>query len=217
MVTVSHIVQKYVEERPFIQESMIRGILSYGSLAEEMKEYVESELGKDVKVSAMAMALRRFSETLKKRYIFEREPKAAELIMKTNLCDICLVKSPSLAEKMRLLYGLVDFGKGETFNTIYGSYEVVIVANEKYKKKILQVLEGENVLNVEKGLVSLTLVYPENADFLHTQGVIFSATRRLVWENINIFEIISTNTELTFILSRNDLVSGYNALKNVVI
>jgi hypothetical protein len=40
--------------------------------------------------------------------------------------------------------------------------------------------------------------------------------RNIAWENINIFEIVSTNTELTFILNKKDAVKGYTVLEKLV-
>ena len=36
------------------------------------------------------------------------------------------------------------------------------------------------------------------------------------WEKINIFEIVSTMTELTFILSKKDSMKAYNALQELM-
>jgi len=47
-------------------------------------------------------------------------------------------------------------------------------------------------------------------------GVIYNVVRNLAWENINIFEIVSTNTELTFILHKKDAVKGYSVLEKLV-
>jgi aspartokinase len=64
-------------------------------------------------------------------------------------------------------------------------------------------------------LVALTIVF-EGKNFLTTPGVIFTAIRRLAWEQINIYEIVSTMTELTFILGKKDSMKAYNALQEFV-
>lgn len=38
----------------------------------------------------------------------------------------------------------------------------------------------------------------------------------MAWENINIFEIVSTNTELTVILRKKDAMKAYEALDKLV-
>jgi len=214
MVTISHIVQKLVNDRIFIQEPMSKGIISYSSLAEQLKPEIEKELNKKVKSHAIVMALRRYSETLKQEHKEISFNYSSEIILKTDICDIALLKSSSLLKKLRSFYDVVDFEKGDILNIIHGRHEVCVVTNERYKKKFLSLMKDEKILNVENNLISLTLTY--STDFLHAPGVIFNVVRNFAWENINIFEIVSTNTELTFILHKIDAVKGYSVLEKLV-
>jgi len=214
MVTISHIVQKLVNDRIFIQEPMSKGILSYGSLAEQLKPEVEEELGKKVKTHAIVMALRRYAETLKQEHKEISFDYSSEIILKTDICDIALLRSSSLLKKLKSLYDVVDFEKGDILNIIHGRHEVCVVTNERYMGKLLSLMKDERILNEEKDLVSLTLTFSK--DFLHTPGVIFNVIRNIAWENINIFEIVSTNTELTFVLNKKDAIKGYKVLEKLV-
>ena len=134
--------------------------------------------------------------------------------MKTGLSDITFVKSPSLLNKLKRIYDLLDYDKGDTLNVIQGNYEITIVVSEKYTKKILQVLKDEKIINVENGLVSLAMSFSK--DFLYTPGIISKVTRKLNWENVNIFENISTMTEIIFIVSKRDSVRAFNALQRLI-
>ena len=216
MVTVSHLVKKIVSENTFLLEAMCKNLISYGNLAEQLKPEIERELQKKVKESAIIMALRRYEEELQdfdkkiKKFKFQ-----GEIIVRTNIIDFNIVKSSNLLNKIKNLYSLVNFGKGDTLNIILGSNEVSIVTNEKYKDKLPNFLKGEKILNKEFDLVALTIVF-EGKNFLTTPGVIFTAIRRLAWEQINIYEIVSTMTELTFILGKKDSMKAYNALQGLV-
>ena len=216
MVTVSHLVKKYVSENSFLLEAMSKELISHGNLAEQLKPEIERELQKKVKESAIVMALRRYEEELHgfdkniRRFKFQ-----GEIMMRTNIMDFNVVKSSNLLNKIKNIYSLVDFSRGDTLNIILGSNEVSIVANEKYKEKLSDFLKGEKILNKEFDLVSLTIVF-EGKNFLITPGVIFTAIRKLAWEQINIYEIVSTMTELTFILSKKDSMKAYNVLQGLV-
>lgn len=214
MVTISHVVQKIVNNNVFIQETMTRGIVSYGSLAEQIKPEIKEELGKDVKTHAIVMALRRHAETLKEIHKKIAFDYSSEIIMKTDICDIALLRSPNLLNRLKKIYDMVNFETGDILNVIHGRYEVSIVTNVRYLEKMQDLLKGEKILNLEKDLVALTLTYSK--DFLYTPGVIFNVVRNIAWENINIFEIVSTNTELTFIIHKKDAVKGYKALEKLI-
>ena len=216
MVTISHLVKKSVNDNSFLLEAMSKGLVSYSNLAEQLKPEIEKELNKKIKESAIIMALRRYEEDLNsfdksiKRFKFK-----GEIMMRTNIMDFNVLKSNSFLNKIKNIYSLVDFGRGDTLNIILGSNEVSIAANEKYKDKLADFLKGEKILHKEFGLVSLTVIF-DSKEFMSTPGVIFTAIRKLAWEQINIYEIISTMTELTFILNKKDSMKAYNALQGLM-
>jgi aspartokinase len=214
MVTISHIVQKIVDKRIFIQESMSKKVISYAALAKQLQPEIEQELEKTVKPHAIEMALRRYAEHVHKTHHPISFDYSSDIIMKTHICDISVLRTPSFLKKIKHLYDIVDLEKGDLLNIIHGSSEVSIVTNERYKQTFLDILKNESIVNLEEGLVSLSMTFSK--DFLYTPGVIFNIIRNIAWENINIFEIISTNTELTFIIHKSNAINGYKALEQLL-
>lgn len=215
MVTVSHLVKRIINDKPFLEEALSQKLISYGNLAEQIKPKIDEELGKDVKHSAIVMALRRYSDEIENSHIkIAPFDYSSEITMKTNLCDFCVVKSPSLLAKLKQLYTLVNFERGDTLNIILGNYEISIIINERYKDKLTKFLKGEKILSKEANLAALTIAF--KGDFLHTPGIIFNVIRKLAWENINIYEVVSTLTELTLILSKKDSIKAYDSLYNLI-
>jgi len=216
MVTVSHIVKKIVSRQPFVEDALGRGIISTANIAEELLPELEKELGKKVKHAAVVMALRRYSEEISEhRKNTKRFDYTAEILIKTNICDFTAVKSTSLLAKLKNIYNIINFERGDALNVILGNNEVSIVINEKYSDKLVKFLGGEKILNKEFNLVSLAIIFTAD-DFLHTPGIIFNAVRKLAWDNINIYEIVSTMTELTFILHKKDSMKAYEVLQEMV-
>ncbi len=217
MVTISHLVKKIVNDKPFLQEALAQKIISYGNLAEQLTPKIEEELGKKIKHSAAVMALRRYSDELKDLHEKVKPfDYRSEIVMKTNICDINAVKSPILVNKLNKLYSIVDFEKGDVLNIIVGNFEVSIVTNEKYKDKVINFLKGEKILNKESNLVALTIRFG-SSEFFNTPGVVFTIIRKLAWENINIYEIVSTMTELTLILDKKNSMKAYDALQGLMV
>jgi len=214
MVTISHIVKKYVSDKPFLQEALGNKIINYANLADQLHPFIEQELNKKVKFSAIMMALRRYSDeiTFKTSKSFNF---SGEIVMKTNMCDITVIKSSRFLNMLNSIFNLVNFERGDVLNVILGNNEASIIINEKYSDKLTKFLKGEKIVNKEKNLVSLTLSFTAD-DFVHSPGVIFTVIRKLAWENINIYEVISTMTELTFILNKKDSINAYNILYELV-
>lgn len=215
MVTISQAVKRIVDSRPMLQECLIEGIVNYSSLTKKILPIVEAELDETVRASAVIMALRRHSERLQKKTIirgpFEFRP---EITMKTNLCDVCVVKTNTAQGKIDLIHGIVDYEMGDTLNIIQGNYEITIAISQKCLEQVERTLDGEKIINIERNLVSLTLNLTRK--FMYTPGILSLITRKLAWENINIFENISTMTELIFIVAEKDAVKTYNAFKELL-
>ncbi len=215
MESVSSMVKRLLNQKPFLLEAFERGILSYGSLAEEFKPIIEQSLNKEVKESAIVMALRRYAEDVQRKSPSIREnPLSCEIVMKTNICDFNMRKTENLLPRLKELYGMVNLGRGDFLNVTIGSDEISIAVSDKYEQEIREFLGDQENLDFRDGLVSLTLIF--SGDFLHTPGVVFQALRKLAWENINVYEIISTMTELTVVIERNDSTRGYEALQEFI-
>lgn len=214
MVTISHLVEKIVNERPLLFQALEQDIVSFGNLAAQLEKEIAEELKKEVKRSAVVMALRRYTDKIQEKSSIPKFDFRSEINMKTNLCDIAIQKSAALFPKLQKIHKIADYGKGDTLNIIHGNYEISIVTNMKHLSKIKKELKGERTIKVEENLVALSLNFSEK--FLYTPGVIATVVRKLTWEDINIYELISTFTELTFIISKKDATKGYNALQRLV-
>ena len=214
MVTISHVVQKLVNDQPCVLEAIDQEIISYSALAKKIQPDIEKELEKKIKTHAIIMALHRYEHTLKQKHTPITFDYHSEIILKTDVCDISVRRSLTLFDTVKKLYDIVHFENGDILNIIHGRGEVSIVTNERYRQQTIDFLKKEDIINVEKNLVCLTLTFPQ--EYLRTPGVIFQIARSLSWENINIFEIVSTNTELSLIINKTDAIKGYTTLEKMM-
>lgn len=212
--TVSSCVKRIVDKSPFIHEMLINGILSYSNYAASIHSEVERLYAKEVKSSAIVMALRRYADELRRGS--EKRSKSAVdygIVMKTNIFDLNLVRRDQFIAKLASLYSQVSVEKGDFLNITLGSHEVSIAVSEKYRDLVSTLAEGEEVLNQMDDLVALTLVF--TGEFLQTPGVVYEAVRRLAWEQINVIEIVSTMNELTFVIKREDSMRAFDVLQGL--
>lgn len=216
MPSVSQVVRDLIRSKPMIYEGLIEEVVSHAALAEYLHSDIQKELGKEIKIPAIVMAIRRYSETMEKPVKTKNKDFKfnSEIIMKTGLADMTIVKSASSIEKLRKIYSTVNYEKGDTLNIIHGNYEISIVITERYIKQLKESLKGEKILNLETGLVSLSISF--TSDFLYTPGVLAKVSRKLAWEDINVYENISTMTELIYIINNKDSVRAYKALQGLI-
>jgi hypothetical protein len=214
MVTVSAVVKKIVNEKPMLQEGLRQGLLNFAAVSDKIKASVEQHLGENASDASIIMALRRHAETIQRSIEGKANQELnTQLTLKTNLAYFSVRRSLQLFKKVEELYKFFDYEAGDTLNIIHGNNEISIITNDKYEKKVAALLEKEQVTTKERNLVSISLSLPR--DFPYTPGVIFAATRKLYWDNVNIFELVTTATELTFVFLKKDAMRAYESLQEL--
>lgn len=211
--SVSSCVKKIIDKTPFINEMLVKGILSYSNYATSIKDDVEASYGKNVKHSAIVMAIRRYGDELRAREKSERESDVDyEIIMKTKIFDLNIVRNDKFLAKLAKLYNEVSTEKGDFLNVSLGSHEISVAISEKYKSLLELLASEEEILHKMEDLVALSLVF--SGDFLQTPGIVYEAVRKLAWEKINVIEIVSTKNELTFVIKREDSMKAFDELQS---
>ncbi len=214
MTTVSMAVKKIIEQNPFLLDALGRGLIHHGNLSSEIKPKIDHITGKETNEAAIVMALRRYSTEIKEQLTSgENHNLSCEIIMKTRICDFNVTRNPALLERLTDLHSLADFNRGDFLNITIGNHEISITISQKHIEKVEQFLVSERILNRQDNLVALTILF--TGDFIHTPGVTYQVMRRLAWKNINIYEIISTLTELTIVIKKADSVSSYDVLQEL--
>lgn len=215
MVTIAHLTEKLISEKPFLQEALFRRIINYQSLAEDLKPEIEKELKKKVKTSTVMISLRRYADKLEEKYIkkiiFGPE---CDLDMKSKIVEFSIKKSNKIFSLAQELFKVINFEEGGILNFTSGNYDVSIITNERYKKKFLKILKNEEIIETNENLVALSLKYPK--EFRWAPGTLHQMIRVITWENINIIELIETMTETIFILSEDDSIRAFKVLQNLI-
>lgn len=215
MATIAHIVKDIIGKKPFIEEALSRGLINYGALAEVIKEEVETELKKEVKEAAIVMALRRYAEKIEgkeaKRAKFGEE---SDIMMRSGLIEVTVVKSPDSGELIRKLYDFVDVKKGDFISIVQGINEISVITNKKHEKNFLENLKKSEIKAVSKNLSSLTIKLPKGSTEMI--GIFYMITKELSWENISIIEVISTWGEMTCIVRTEDAPHAFKVLDRLI-
>ncbi len=215
MVTVTHLVEKIIEQKPFLQEALSRGNVNHAALAEELKPLIEKELKKKVKFSAVNMALHRLRDKLSDSLMVSiKFDKNSDITVRSNLIEITFYRMEDVQEYIKKVYDLVDFREGDFLTITQGLYEIMIITNREYKEQVLSLFPKKTIKKVIEDLSSLTIDIPASA--IRTFGLFYLVTRALSWENINIVDIVSTLTEMTFIVNENDTTKSFETLRRLI-
>ncbi len=211
MVTISHVVKKLVDERIFLQEAINQGIVSNSLLASKLKKEIEKEMGETVSNSSIIMALRRYKEKLEKTSNKTSFEYFTEIDMKTNITYIIVRSVPSIKNKLLKIYDLVNFREGDILNIIQGNYLNGIITNQRYKDKILNLFESENILYTLENLVSFSLLNRET--YLYNPGFFYNIFRILAWDNINLLTVLDTPRDFIILVEQKDAAKCLKSLE----
>ncbi len=214
MVTIAHIVEREVTKMPYLQEALLRGLINYGALADELIPKIKEEIKKPVKHAAVMMALRRLCEKLegKSDTSFRFSPETT-ITIKSGLFNIAYKKSLNINKALQKVFEVVDYSSGDVLAINLGNHEVTIVSNTKNLSKLKSIMKSENIIHESKNVAAISLSLP--IDLMDLPGFFYLITRVLTWENINIREVVSTPTEFTIIVDEKEVMKGYNVLREL--
>jgi hypothetical protein len=208
-----YIIEEIVKKKPFLQESLSKGIINYAALAEILKVDVEKYLRKEVKLSAINMSLRRLAEKLERNSInnlkFDDE---TDITLRSNLFEVIIKRNKYTEEKRKKIY--LRLQNKDFYSTTYGIEQICIISNHKFKDEILSVFDDEDIIAIFDKLGGITINFSN--DLVEEPGFFYLMTKSLAWEGVSIVELISTLTEMTFILHDEDLILSFNSLKKII-
>ena len=215
MAIVAQIVEELIRRKPFLLEALSKGIVNNAALADELIPEIEKKIKKRVTFAAVNMAIRRLSEKLERSFV-ERPifDKNSDVLVRSDLVEITIYLTHESEMVIKKLYGIIEFRKGDILTITQGIHEVTLITNKRHQKKILDLFDEKVVKMVIKNLGSVTIKIPDKS--IETIGLFYVATRTLNWENINIIEIVSTLTELTFVVKEDDTSHAFDVLKAMI-
>ena len=211
--SIAACVKIIINKTPFINEMLIQDVISYSNLSKSIHNKVETMYGHPANESAIVMAVRRYADDLRKSEKKQKKDKIDyEISMKTNIYDVNFVRNYQFVNKLAQLYDKVKPGKGDFLNLSVGSHEISLAVSEKFRGEVDEVIKNEEILHTNENMVAITISF--SGDFLKTPGILYMATRKLAWENINLTEIVSTMNELTFVVEKEDSIKALDVLQS---
>jgi aspartokinase len=198
VLKISEIVETIVRADDDALIAFQRGIVNLSGYARSIRAQVESQLFKDVDERSIVVALSRMQHRLVSEH---RVPqiRLSAISIHSNLSDIGFEKTKVNIDRIQEVY-VAQTNEADKFITITQSVnEVNVIANEELVNQIKKLVNSTPTL-YKSGLTGITTKF--GREYLDIPNVIYEITRSLAVKNINIIEIISTTSELTFIIDK---------------
>ena len=213
--SVSSKVREIVDKTPFLRDVLMKGFLNYSNFADSIIDEVSQSCNRKVQSTAIIMALRRYcSELQKTNGSVSTENLKYTIVMHTNIAYLDFVKTPDLVQQIGALYKIAaKNGANEFLNVLTSSGTVTIGVSESLLPSIEAMTKSSTLLFKQTDMVALSMVW--SSPEIQNPGIVYESARRLAWNSINVLEIFSTVTELSFVIKRTDSFEAYRVLQDL--
>ena len=214
MKTIAACVEELLIKQPFLEEALFRNIINFSALAEELKQPISEILRKPVKSGAIMMALRRYNppnhirNTNQLKAIFKN---LGDITVRSNLIDFTFQNTTTLVHCHAKILEAIDNKSFYGFSR--GVYESNIVVSLSEKQHVVALFKDEKLIESQDELSAISIRLPENNSKI--SGLYYQIFKRLAWENISLYEVISTTNEFTVLVENHQVDKAFSVIKNL--
>ena len=216
MKTVSNCVEDILITQPYLEEALSRNIINFSALALELVEPISKMLKKDVKPGAIMMALRRYNppvtlgNSIKMKRVIQN---LGDITVRSNLTDFTVKNSTTLIDNHAKILEHINKDDKLFYTFTRGIHESNIIVSSSLNDFIKNHLKNEAFLAVQKDLSAISINLPQDNSKIAV--LYYHFFKRLAWEGIVLYEVLSTTNEFTILVEDEFVDKAFTAIKRV--
>lgn len=208
MIKVTDVVQDLILMDELALEALSAGLLNLSAYADKIHSQVENATFKEVQKGTIVVALSRLSKRAASKPQLKPEVKIKNLKLTSSLACTNFEKTADLQRKIAVLHPF-QVSTNDIFSVTEGLNEVTIVCSEESIDQITKSLNSP-IKSQFADLVAVTLKLPEH--YAQIPNIYYVLINSLAVKRINLIEIVSTFTEISFIVKKEDMEKTIKAL-----
>ncbi|REG87203.1 hypothetical protein [Winogradskyella sediminis] len=217
MKTIASCVQEIIVASPFLEEGLSREIINFSALAKDLNAPISKMLRKPVKDGAIMMALRRYqqplnlenSKSLKKAF-----NALGDITVRSNLSDFTFENSKTLIHSHSQILEKISKNHQTFYAFTRGMFESNIIISTSEKAHVLKAFKNENQIGLQEKLSAISIYLPKGNSKI--VGLYYQIFKRLAWENITLYEVVSTTNEFTIVVEDYLVDRAFSAIKRLI-
>lgn len=216
MKTIASCVEEILLAQPFLEEAISRQIVNYSALANELVDPISDMLHKPIKPGAIMMALRRYipprdlGNSVRLKKVLN---SLGDITVRSNLSNYTYKNSNTLFESHAQVIRKI----GDKSNIFYaftrGIHESNIVISSSEREHIEGYFSKELQIGLQNDLSAISINLPE--DNTKIAGLYYQIFKRLAWEGITLYEVVSTTNEFTVLVEDLYVNKAFSAIKRL--
>tara|TARA_B110000483_G_scaffold107984_1_gene131643 strand:+ start:394 stop:1050 length:657 start_codon:yes stop_codon:yes gene_type:complete len=214
--TIASCVNEILVSRPFLEEALSRDIINFSALAKDLNQIISEMLRKPVKEGAITMALRRYKPPVDVENMGRLKnafKNLGDITVRSNLSDFTFQNSKTLINSHSKVLEKINNNNQIFYAFTRGIFESNIIISSSEKKSIVEVFKNEKLIGLKDCLTTITLNLPEGNSKI--VGLYYQIFKRLAWDNVTLYEVISTTNEFTILVEDHLVDKAFSVIKGL--
>jgi aspartokinase len=214
--TIASCVQDIIVSSPFLEEGLSRQIINFSALAKELNQPISEVLRKPIKDGAIMMALRRYQQpsylenSTRLKKVFSQ---LGDITVRSNLSDFTFQNSNSLIHSHSQVLEKISTNHQIFYAFTRGMFESNIIISTSEKESILKAFKNETQIGLQDKLSAISIYLPTGNSKI--AGLYYQIFKRLAWENITLYEVVSTTNEFTIVVEDDLVDKAFSVIKRL--
>lgn len=202
MKTITDHVRQHVANDLIIYDALYRGVLNLRAYARQIRSDIELARGEKVDIATLAVALSRIEKEIQKDSPLMPAIKLRDLTIQTPLCEVTYLKDLIVTDHLERLSTSLRTDSKDFVVVTQGFREVTIIAPSRHEAHITSSILAEPIYK-KRDLCAVTVHFSE--EYLDVPNFIYIVLAQLAVHKVNIIEVVSTTTELSLIVDKDDI------------
>lgn len=219
MKTIAEFLEEKLRANACIADALLEDIVNVSALARKWKPWLEEQTLEEVSVHSISMALRRMVEENRiqqsEHAALHEEFPVRKVLLQTNLVEYVFAPSMQLT---RIHKRLMDAQERKRRDNVFlhfsqGIRETAFIVSDALEPELVALTKNEKRISRFPDLTAISLLFPYGTEVV--PGIFYKFLQPLAWEGITIVEILSTWSELTFIVQQKDEEEAFAILRSL--
>lgn len=201
MIKIQPVVRDIVMSELEAYFALTNGYMNMSSYAYRIRDKVELLTKKPVSIASLVVTLSRLKKEFKKEKPLIHDVVIKNITTKLPISEIIYENNIEFIKDLESLHKKIQVSPDDLFTTTIGTTELDIICSSNIEKKILEHFRSKPMV-VNRNLAAIGVSFGN--EVFGVPNVFFSLLAVTARARINIEELISTPTELTFIVAEKD-------------
>ena len=201
MIKIQPIVREIVLKELEAYIALTEGYMNMSSYAYRIRPVVENSAKKKVTITSLVVSLSRLKKEFKKQKPLIQDVVVKNIITRLPLTELVYENSNKFIEELGTLHKGVSLTREDFFVATVSINEMNIIVSSNLATKVVKHFKMKpKIVNNNFAAVGISL----RVESFNTPNTFFSLLSILARARINIEELVSTSTELIFIIAEKD-------------